>query len=287
MERHLPNKCLQISMNSNVLVFLILLYLLSSCTAEHKLARQYIRNHKGEGVLVSPSDFLYKLNSGAYINESLYPDPEQQDSVAYFSSTFVQYISDSVFLSAFTNSLLEELFKMGYQVSLDKELDQFLSSPKPSWVVSLAQLQIEEDYSSSVVYGYNDDDEEYSMQYPVYTVSLNSWLEVSPVNTVLGARQLLFLSGFIEDEQNMNVALEYYRGQFYFNDDRAKIGLEDIYSMASGSAKKIADMLFDYFMNDYIRRNIKDTENPRREMHYNRIFNSIEEGLPERFEVIK
>jgi hypothetical protein len=287
MERHLPNRCLPIYMNSRVLVFLVMLYLLSSCTTEHKLARQYVRNHKGEGVLLSPADILYKLNSGAFIDESLFPEPEQQDSVAFYSSTFVQYVSDSVFLTKFTNSLIEELFKMGYQVSLDKELDIFLSSPKPTWVISLAQLQLEEDFTSSLVYGYDDDDEEYSMQYPVYSVSLNSWLEVSPVNSAIGARQLLFLSGFIEDEKDMNVALDYYRGKFYFNDDRDNVSLEDIYSMASGSAKKIADMLFDYFMNDYIRRNIKDTENPRREMHYNRMFNSIEEGLPERFDVIK
>lgn len=269
-----------------IFVGIISLLAFSSCSPERRLARQFLKVHKGEGILLSPSNLIYKTNLGATIDAQSFPTAEQQDSVAYFSSEFVQFVSDSVFLSEFTNSFIEELHKLGYHVILEDEPDKFLSGSKPAWVVSLAQLQLEEDYTTEPVYGYNDDDEEYILQYPVNKISLNTWIEVSPVNTSFGNRQLLFMSGYIEDEKNANISLDYYKGQFYLNDFRIVINMDAIYKMADDSGEKLALLLFDYFMNDFIRRNLANTSAPRREMHYNKVFGTIEEGLPVQLEVV-
>jgi len=109
---------------------------------------------------------------------------------------------------------------------------------------------------------------------------------VSPINSGKGARQMLYLSGFISDEAGQYISLEFYNGQFYLNDYRYTIDLDDIYLMATASGKKHAELLTDYFMNDYIRRNLKNSKTVRKEMHYNRKFNKISAGLMERFEVI-
>jgi hypothetical protein len=57
--------------------------------------------------------------------------------------------------------------------------------------------------------------------------------------------------------------------------------------MASQSGQKHADLLFDYFMNDYIRRNLGSYNGIRKEMHYNHKMNRINAGLLERFEVLR
>lgn len=268
-------------------VGVISLFFVFACSPERKLAKQFLKTHKGEGILLSPAYMVYKVNHSANIDLKALPDQDMQDSVAFFSSEFMQFVSDSVFLSIFTNAFIEKLYELGYQVTLENETDLFLAGSKPAWVLALAQLQLEEDYSTSPVYGYDDDDEEYILYYQVNMVSLNTWVEVNPVNTASGSRQLLFMSGFIEDEKDANVSLDYYKGQFYLNDFRIKISLDEIYKMANVSGEKLAYMLFDYFLNDYIRRNMKSTASPRKEMHYNKVFGTIETGLNERLEVIE
>jgi len=265
----------------------LLVSLLTSCSPERILARKYVHNHAGDGIMLSPCNFLYKENPGAYIDLSFYPSQAQQDSVAYYSSSYVQYISDSVFLTRFTNSLIDALNSCGYNVMLDESADLFLGSEKPRWIVQLSQLQIEEDFTVRKAYGYNDEDEEFIQPYRINSIGLNSWLEVNPVNSGESAKQLLFLSGYIQDDLNQNLRLDFYKGQFYYSAVRDTISFSDIYRMASQSGKKHAELLFDYFMNDYIRRNLYRGSATRREMHYNPKLNKISVGLMERFEVVR
>lgn len=267
--------------------FLLLAGLLTSCSMERNLARDYVKNHKGEGIMLSPVNFLYKENTGAYIDTSKYPLSSQQDSVAYYSSSYMQFISDSIFLTVFTNSLIDALSDEGFDVTLDESADLFLGSRKPTWILQISQLQLEEDFTPRVVYAYDDEDVEYFQEYRQNLIGLNSWLEVSRLNAENSKKQLLFLSGYIEDDANQGVSLEYYEGEFYFRAARDTIQISDIYRMASSSARKHAELLFDYFMNDYIRLNLHNTTGIRKEMHYDRKLNRIESGLRERFELAR
>ena len=260
--------------------------ILVSCSPERNLARAYVRNHTGDGIMLSPSDILYKANPGAYMDKSKFRTGAEQDSVAYYTSNYVQFISDSVFLTLFTNSLIDELTSLGYQVTLDQSADLFLDSKNPAWIVQLSQLQLEEDFTVKYAYGYDDEDHEYYQDYRINSIGLNSWTEVNRVNSEEGTKQLLYLSGYIEDDVNQSVRLDFYRGQFYFSNSRDTISFADIYRMASQSGKKHAELLFDYFMNDYIRRNLPHSSATRKEMHYNHKLNKITAGLPERFDVV-
>jgi hypothetical protein len=267
----------------------LLLLMLSSCSTERRLAREYLKNHKGEGIMLSPADFLYKENLGALMDTVTFPTPDQQDSVAFYSSIYVQYISDSILLTRFTNGLIDELSAYGYQLILDQAADKFLAMNKPAWIVQLAQIQMEEDNYPGYVYAFDDDDQAFEQAYQVNLIGLNTWTEVSPVNqgSNTGVRQLLFLSGYIDDDSPGAVSLEYYRGSFYLNDYRNILTFQDIYKMADELGRKHAELLFDYFLNDYIRRNMPAGHAKRKELHYNKQFGILEEGLLERFEVIR
>ncbi len=270
-----------------ILLLLLPLMALTSCSLERELAREYVKNHKGEGVLLLPTDLLYKANPAASIDTTVCKTAAQQDSVAYFTSAYVQFVSDSIFLTLFTNALIDELEKYGYEVTLGQAADEFLGSDNPAWIIQLSQLQLEEDYTSAFAYGYDDFDEEYYQEYRNYTISLNSWTEVSRLNTNQGARQLLYLSGYIADSPGLGVTLQYYHGQFYMQDLRDTISIRNVYQMAEASGRKHAELLFDYFINDYIRRNYKDSDSPRKEMHYDPRFQRIGQGLYEKFELLR
>jgi hypothetical protein len=178
-----------------------------------------------------------------------------------------------------------ELERFGYKVMLDQSVNRFLSYDKAKWIIQVTQLQLEESFQSGYAYGYDDEDEEYYLEYRINAVALNSWLEVNRLNSN-DPRQLLFLSGYIEDGTDMAVSLEYLAGQFYLTNPNYLIGFDEIYDMAEASGKKHAELLFDYFMNDYIRQNLPYGVIHRKEMHYNLKFRKIENQLIERFEVV-
>lgn len=271
----------------NTFCLILVAFILLSCSAERNLARQYVKSHHGEGIMLAPVDFLYKQNFGAYIDFSKFPGRAQQDSIAYNTSNYVQYISDSIFLTIFTNSLIDKLVSFGYHVTLDESADVFLNSGNPSWIIQLSQLQLEENFTPGYVYAYDEDDEEYYQVYRQNSITLNSWLEINHLNTENARKQMLYLSGYIEDYPGQDVSLTYFDGQFYFNDTRDTISTDDINKMAISSGKKHAELLFDYFMNDYIRLNLPKSVANRREMHYNHRLKKIEAGLIERFEVVR
>jgi hypothetical protein len=271
----------------NTFCLSLMVFILLSCSAERNLAREYVKSHRGEGIMLAPVDFLYKQNLGAYIDFSMFPARAQQDSIAYNSSNYVQYISDSIFLTFFTNSLIDKLVSFGYNVTLDESADVFLNSGNPSWIIQLSQLQLEENFTPGYVYAYDEDDEEYYQVFRQNSITLNSWLEINHLNTENARKQMLYLSGYIEDYPGQDVSLTYFDGQFYFNDARDTISTDDIYKMAVSSGKKHAELLFDYFLNDYIRLNLPKNAASRREMHYNHRLKKIEAGLIERFDVVR
>jgi hypothetical protein len=265
----------------------LLVGMLLSCSAERNLARDYVKKHRGEGIMLLPLNFLYKENLGAYIDGIKFPSRAQQDSVAFFTSNYMKNVSDSIILTNFTNSLIDGLTSYGFEVTLDESADVFLGSGNPGWIVQLSQLQLDEDFTPRYVYGYDYEDVEYYQEYRQNSIALNSWLEVNRLNSDNSKKQLLYMSGYIEDDPSQDVSLDYFNGEFYFKNARDTISKADIYRMASASGKKHAELLFDYFMNDYIRTHLAKSVAYRKEMHYNRKLNKIEVGLIERFELVR
>lgn len=266
------------------LSFLLMLLSSLSCSTERKLAKKYLNEHRGESLMLSPVDIIYKENPAAFIDTRKYTTPEQQDSVAFYASKYVQFVSDSIFLTHFMNSMIETLESFSFNVFMDQEANLFLASPKPGWIVQIAQMSLVEDYSISSVTGYDTEGEEYSFQFKINEVSLDTWLDVNRVNSSQ-SKQLLFLSGYIQDDTTKRISLDYSFGEFYYRNDNDSIHLNNIYEMADASGQKHAELLFDHFMNDYIQQNMKGTK-PRKSFHYNKIWNRLESHPWEFFEVI-
>lgn len=257
----------------------------SSCSIERKLGREFLKQHKNQSILISPADILYRYNSGAYVDTLKYRTLRDQDSVAYEQSVFLRYVSDSVFLENFTNSLIRELSRLGYDVMLDASSDVFFSRPNPSWIVRLAQLQLEENYS--IEYLYNDPEDEYRpVPNKLYNLTLNAWVETNPVNSHNTRKQLLYASMGISESVRPVMNFSIFSGEFVLNYSFDHIGLDDIYKMAFKSGKIHAQLLFDYFLNDYIRKNMPPGSSPRQTLHFdagNRILRSRE---AERYDVV-
>jgi hypothetical protein len=261
------------------------MFLLAGCSPERKLARHYVKHHKGSGIMIVPLYELYKDNLSISYDTALKFSPEQFDSMAWVQSCYIQHVSDSIFLTTFTNSLINELSGEGFDVYLDASSDIFLALPDPKWIIQIAQLQLNEEHSIDYYEMYSvESGEPYSEGLRINKVSLSSWFEVSRANT--GNKQVLFLEGYIKDDIKNKVDLNLLGGTVGLQQIRDSIQLDDVYKMANESGQKHAELLFDYFMNDYIRENLPSGIVNREYYHFNRKSNSLKRGLKERFDVV-
>jgi len=261
------------------------LLFVTGCSVEHKLARDYVKHHSGSGIMIIPLFELYKDNLSISYDTSIAYSPGQLDSIAWEQACYIQHISDSVFLTSFTNSLIDELSASGYDVYVDGSSDIFLSLPDPKWIVQIAQLQLNEDHRTDYHQVVSTEREvPYYQAYRINQVSLSSWFEVSRANT--SNKQVLFLEGYVQDDFKLGVDIDLMEGSFGLMGERDSLEIENVYQMAKQSGKKHGELLFDYFMNDYIREHLPSGIINREYYHYNRKTKSLKQGLDERFDVV-
>lgn len=240
---------------------------LQSCTVEQKLARKYISDCKKESILIIPVDFTYRYNMGAYIDTTEFKTADLQDSAAFAQSYYLRFISDSIYLEKFYNSFIETLGKAGFNINVNNSSDAFFAQPQPSWIIDFTQLQIDEDYTVDTVEFYENEGQ---VQYEVmlFQVGMGIWIDLSPVNNDHSRKQTLYKRLFIEEDYDISTPFNFETGSFEYSIKMKEITPDDVYNMAPVAGKKFAGMLFDFLLNDYIRRNLPTSEPERDLWHY-------------------
>ena len=259
--------------------------LASGCSPERQLARKYLKSYKGTGVLIVPAYEIYKDNLTISYDSTIAYQNWQLDSIAWAQSVYINHLSDSIFLTEFTNNLIQELSQSGYDVYVDESMDVFLSLPDPKWIVQLSQIQLNEMYYFHDYQMYSiATGEPYTIGYKINKVELNTWLDVSKANA--GNKQVLYLEAFIEDKVKMSLDMDIFEGTVQLIEHRDSVTVESLYQVASESGVKHAELLLDYFMNDYIRENLPAGIIDRRLFSYRRNGNKLTRGINERFDVV-
>jgi hypothetical protein len=97
---------------------------------------------------------------------------------------------------------------------------------------------------------------------------------------------VLYLEGYIQDDFHMGVDFDLFEGTVGLLGNRDSLEMDNVYLMAEQSGQKHAELLLDYFMNDYIRANLPAGIVHREYFHYNRRTKSLKRGLTEKFDVV-
>lgn len=286
----------RIVLRNSFIISLLILFVIAGCSPERKLARKFIRHQKGAGLMIIPVYELYKDNLSISYDTAIQYNALQLDSIAWAQSCFIQHVSDSIFLTQFTNSMIDELAESGFDIYVDGSSDVFLSLPDPKWMVQIAQLQLEEDHQVKYFEVAGDEGNMYYEDIRLNTINLQSWLDVSRANS--GNKQTLYLQVIIDDDyQNaFNNSLfdnflkvfnyDLMLSGFDISDSRDSLNMSSIYMLARQAGQKHGELLFDYFMNDYIRENLPAGIINRKYFHYNRQLKKLKQGLKERFDVV-
>lgn len=229
-----------------------LLLMLASCLPEKKLAREFVEKHPTFHLMVLAPDLLYKYNhKGEEIEGFDTLTVLGQDSALYAGSRYIRYVSDSIFLERYMNQFLDELRLLGFEVYLSASMDTFLKGNPQSYLLNVAQLQLDE-----YIYLHEDrqqtEDSIYYRAFPLNAVDFSAWFELSRINSDNSGKRLLYSTHtavddfdgyFYMDPWSMNVSYKYQHDT---------LTLEKVYEMASVIGRRHAGYLFDFFMNQYI-----------------------------------
>lgn len=258
--------------------------LFSSCSVEQKLAKNFVKDPLSIDIQLFTPDILYKFNhKGETIEGFDLLTNAQQDSALYYSSRYMQFIDDSVFMESYLNSFINELRALGFKVFLDHSVDSFLQRQPQSYVVNISQLQLDE-YLFPVDDTLPAGDSLYLQSFQLNGVDLSSWFELSKINALKPKKTVLYSSFTASDGFEGRFFLNGFTMNVQYKYKIDSLTRKDIYDLAVFSGKKNASYLFDFFMNQYIAFQLPDDIQPVW-LHYNRFDRSFTPTDEDLFEV--
>jgi len=259
---------------------------LSSCLPEKKLAMQFAENPQGINLLVFSPDYIYKYNhKGEEIPGFDTLRSSRQDSALWVNSRYMQFLSDSVLLENYMNGFVGELRKLGFIVYLPSSIDSFLTDKPQSYIVNLAQIQMDE-------YTYPLEDEQpfedtvYYKRFDLNAMDFSCWFELSKVNAAASKKTMLYSSHSAYDDFEGSFMVDPWTRNVRYRYRIDSLSVTDIYDMATFLGKKHASYLFDYFLNQYVAASLPESEPLYYYYHYNRPRHSVAPVEEDRFDVL-
>ena len=267
-------------------ILIILVVGFTACTPEYKLAKEFRANPPGFFLHVTPPELLYKYNNkGEMVEDFDRMNTTQQDSALFYSSGFIQFINDSVFLENYVNGFLEELRNLKFTVTIGHEVDSLLLRQPQSYELSIAQIQVDEYF-----YPYEDQEFFYDTlfykNFDLDAIDFSVWLELSKLGGSKNAKAILYSSHMASDDLEGEFMFDPFRQDVKYSYRIDSLEVDDIYNIAAFLGKVHASYLYDFFLNQYISFHIPQGFRPQVYYHYNRFRNSFVPVEEERFELL-
>ena len=263
-----------------------LLVFLSSCSIERKLAQGFIDNPPPINIqLFSPGGLNKYSHKGELIPGFDSLSGIQQDSALYYSSRFIQYIDDSIYLEKYVNAFIDELRSLGFKVFVEESIDTFLKSLPQSYLLNMVQVQLDEyrfPLEDSAEFG----DSTFFKRFEINAVDASSWFEISKMNTVKPVKTVLHSKFTGTDSFEGRFFLNGFSSEVMYKYKIDSLNVKDIYDLSIYAGRKHANYLFDYFMNQYVAFHLPQGEEMQGYLHYDHAGKFLGITDEERFEIV-
>jgi len=251
------------------------------------MAREFVESQHDISILILPTDYIFKNN----LKTDNQIDTKgmtsiQIDSVAISNSLFLKQVSDSVFLETYINNIFVELENLGIKVYDESHLDTFLFIKTPAYLLSIAQIEMEEYYSGkrdSMEFG----DFVYFKNLNLNAVSINSWFELNRLNPSEEGHELFFASEEIADFVDGYFSQNIFTGDVQYKYVNHEMETGDLYRYAKILGKRYASYTYDYIMNEHLTENFPLGKERRVFMRYNPWNNTLDAAGSNRFVFIE
>ncbi|HRZ43131.1 MAG TPA: hypothetical protein P5228_10565 [Bacteroidales bacterium] len=224
------------------ILLLAVVVMMSSCYTEQSLGRRFVTGTMNE----KPSVWFIGANH-------LYKTCTMEEDSVITPCVFTGAAMEDSLLELYNAGFARQLEGYGYRVFSYYESDSFFSQAGLKLIVNIVQLELEEQTSyerESEVF----DEMEYVEMIPVRLVSLNSWVEISVVDSATARQDLFYTSDSIMDVVDGYFLQHQISGNvtYYFRRYAMKPLLMP--RLAGSSGQKHAMRLFDVWMNRYIEK---------------------------------
>ena len=253
---------------------------------ERKVAITFVEAAHGLNLLVIPPDYIFKYSHKGESIEGFESIPQnQQDSALMVNSRYLQFLSDSLLLENYMNNFIGELRNNGFNVYLSSAVDSFMTGKPQSYVLDVAQMQLDE-------YFYPLEDEEAYMDTIYYKkINLNAidfgcWFDLSKANTENAKKTVLYSTSTAYDSFDGRFFNDPFTGAVRYKYKIDSLALDDVYAMASYLGKRHASYLYDFFMNQYIAKHMPDGMKSEDYYHYNPTNKHLSPADDNRFEIL-
>ena len=259
------------------IIFILIILISTSCTVEKNLALNYV-NKKGEkkSVLIMVPDNIFKTNLKTDIlKDSANLSESEKDSILFYSSKYLQNISDSIFLENYVNSLIQEFNNYNFDVYLSNSIDSFLTIKTPAYIINLAQIEFEEDkikFKDHIEYY----DGTFYKTINLNALNINTWFDITKLNdkSKKGIKTLYNSSTVTDKLDGVFVRnLLTYKVRYKYTLSEMKI--DDIYKFAIELGKKHVSYFYDYLINDFIKNNLSKNIKQEYFYHYDKKNNKL------------
>ena len=229
-----------------------MLFAMVSCAPHKKLAYDFVNKAKGASVAFYLPEELQKTNLRSDCNPEsadliLLDECQLQDTINS-RIKILNKIDDEIFLDVVLASFEETL--KDYDLNLQYWEDENTTPDSMHWVVDLSHIEIQE----HIKYQVSSCEVEGNYEFiPTTTINVASWFELLDGNT----------SDFLFTEQDY---YEYIMDCYYTLDSLNnlvtnlafnELSVEGFYDFAVILGKLYAGYTFDYFMNEYVRTEMK------------------------------
>lgn len=251
-------------------VALLISVFIFSCSLERKIARSYVKTKDKKSLLIYFPTEISKLNLKAYRmpakDSVLFSD---LDSFLFNRSLFLQYIEDSVFIAKCKQGMIREFNNYGINVYEYEQINEFIKLNDSSYVINLAQMQLEEYTSQDTVEEYID-----GMNYRCYidfnAINLNSWFELNR-NKLTNEQYPVLYSSYLESDSISGSYVRYQKSDsMYYLYLRDTLNLPKIYEFAEKVGEHYAINFYDYLLNIYVQDHLPKDKSPKFYFHYDR-----------------
>lgn len=254
MMRKLQNqRVAEMPRNKILLMSFLMLIVFVSCSPQKKLAYDFVKKSKGASVAFYVPNELEKSNMRSDCNPEiidlfLLEEDQLQDSIDS-KIKILNKIDDEIFLNVVAASFEETL--EDYGLTLRYLEDENVSTDSLHWVVDLSHVEIQELIAHQLSSCGVDGNYEFI---PITRVNVASWFNLL---TESGSELVFTEQNYDEDVVDCYYTLDSLNN-LVTNIEFQDISIEGFYNFAVVLGKLYAGYSFDYFMNEYVRREMRN-----------------------------
>ena len=239
----------------NLLIVFLLSMTFVSCSSHKKLAYDFVNKTKGASVAFYVPEELKKQNVRKDCNinnpELFVMDEAQQRDTIEARTKIVNKINDEIFLDVMITSFEKTLEDYGLKLEYWEH-----DGKKPDslhWIVDLSHVEIQE----YVTYSLSECGVEgYAEFFPITAVNVASWFGL------MNDEESHFL--YTEQDCEDYIAECYYTldslNNLVANIECKRLTIDDFYNFAVVLGKLYAGYSYDFFMNEYVRKEMRRRE---------------------------